>query len=48
MGDAQLVVGAQEAQLGGTSSKSSATEAAIAAGRRTRRTARAWTTSIRS
>lgn len=30
--DAQLVVGAQEAQLGGTSSKSSATEAAIAAG----------------
>lgn len=31
-GDAQLVVGAQEAQLGGTSSKSSATEAAVAAG----------------
>ncbi|HEV2155413.1 hypothetical protein [Bradyrhizobium sp.] len=32
MTDAQFVVGAQEAQLGGTSSKSSATEAAIAAG----------------
>ncbi|WP_439392550.1 hypothetical protein ACRQ5Q_24305 [Bradyrhizobium sp. PMVTL-01] len=32
MMDAQFVAGAQEAQLGGTSSKSSATEAAIAAG----------------
>lgn len=31
-GDAQLVVGAQEAQLGGTSAKSSATEVAVAAG----------------
>jgi hypothetical protein len=48
MGDAQLVVGAQEAQLGGTSSKSSATEAPSRPARRTRRTVRASTISTPS